>query len=416
MPATQPTKTAGDLGEPLSNTRVPKANELSAVNLEKIKDWIIAFGLELGLTDGTTVGSVWKALASALLDSDFAGAELGRLTRTGVGAYGVVKDNTAAVAPPSVTDDSSAGYSVGSLWIAPGAGAAVCIDATVGAAVWVPIPDPSASVPAAVAAAGAVGTGQSFARSDHVHAHGDQAGGTLHSEATTALAGFLSADDKDLIYERGKNADYFAEFRNYTQWNEGYQSVVSGAGATVTAPASAPAQPCYGTVYLGKGTTATGAAAIYVTRSPLLASNGRWRLAFRIYIGTLATVADDFQILFGATNGNTSSSPTVGCWFAYAGSGSPNWRARTTRVTQTDTDTGVAVAVGWNDFAIEFDQAGGHCYFYINGVQAADATTNLPLATDYIGPNLNVNGIAGALDRGFYCDYVHERAPMGAGR
>jgi len=37
------------------------------------------------------------------------------------------------------------------------------------------------------------------ARSDHVHAHGDQGGGSLHDEATTLTAGFMSTTDKDKL-------------------------------------------------------------------------------------------------------------------------------------------------------------------------------------------------------------------------
>ena len=40
------------------------------------------------------------------------------------------------------------------------------------------------------------GTSNKIARADHVHAHGDQLGGTLHDEATQVLAGFLPAADK----------------------------------------------------------------------------------------------------------------------------------------------------------------------------------------------------------------------------
>lgn len=40
------------------------------------------------------------------------------------------------------------------------------------------------------------GVSDKVARADHVHAHGDQAGGTLHDEATITVAGFLSASDK----------------------------------------------------------------------------------------------------------------------------------------------------------------------------------------------------------------------------
>ena len=53
------------------------------------------------------------------------------------------------------------------------------------------------------AAAGAItdstnaeGSATTLARSDHQHAHGVRGGGTLHAEATTSTAGFLSAADK----------------------------------------------------------------------------------------------------------------------------------------------------------------------------------------------------------------------------
>ena len=41
-----------------------------------------------------------------------------------------------------------------------------------------------------------VGASSKIARSDHVHAHGSQGGGTEHSEVTTSVAGFMSATDK----------------------------------------------------------------------------------------------------------------------------------------------------------------------------------------------------------------------------
>ncbi|NBU69856.1 MAG: hypothetical protein EBS53_00100 [Bacteroidetes bacterium] len=59
-----PTKTAGDLGTVLTNIRAPVANEFSAVNLEKIKDRIIELFQEVGLTDGSTAGSLWEAVIS----------------------------------------------------------------------------------------------------------------------------------------------------------------------------------------------------------------------------------------------------------------------------------------------------------------------------------------------------------------
>jgi hypothetical protein len=40
------------------------------------------------------------------------------------------------------------------------------------------------------------GVGTRVVRNDHVHAHGDRGGGSLHAAATTSVAGFLSAADK----------------------------------------------------------------------------------------------------------------------------------------------------------------------------------------------------------------------------
>lgn len=53
----------------------------------------------------------------------------------------------------------------------------------------------SDNLPAALGTASA-GTGNAASRYDHVHAHGNQAGGSLHSAATSGSNGFMSAGDK----------------------------------------------------------------------------------------------------------------------------------------------------------------------------------------------------------------------------
>lgn len=50
--------------------------------------------------------------------------------------------------------------------------------------------------PAKPLASASAGTSGEASRADHVHAHGNQAGGTLHALATTSTAGFMSAGDK----------------------------------------------------------------------------------------------------------------------------------------------------------------------------------------------------------------------------
>jgi hypothetical protein len=52
--------------------------------------------------------------------------------------------------------------------------------------------------PAAVGTASR-GTSEFAARSDHVHAHGNQGGGALHANATTSADGFMSAADKSKL-------------------------------------------------------------------------------------------------------------------------------------------------------------------------------------------------------------------------
>ena len=59
-------------------------------------------------------------------------------------------------------------------------------------------PTASGTVPNAVGAAGSIGVATTFARADHVHAHGAQliGDGTNHAVCTTSYAGFMSATDK----------------------------------------------------------------------------------------------------------------------------------------------------------------------------------------------------------------------------
>lgn len=53
------------------------------------------------------------------------------------GARMVGKQNLSASVDPTITDDSAAGYSVGSIWVNTSTPETlICTDATVGAAVW----------------------------------------------------------------------------------------------------------------------------------------------------------------------------------------------------------------------------------------------------------------------------------------
>jgi len=83
------------------------------------------------VTDATNV-----AAAGAVMDSDISEAE-GMLRKTGAGAYEAIKTNLAGTTAPTVNEDSGDGYAVGSMWLdTTNDKAYICLDATVGAAVW----------------------------------------------------------------------------------------------------------------------------------------------------------------------------------------------------------------------------------------------------------------------------------------
>jgi len=86
----------------------------------------------------------------------------------------------------------------------------------------------SSTTPAAVGTA-AVGTGTTAARADHVHGHGNQAGGSLHSDATTSVSGFMSGTDKTKLNGIATSAN------NYSHPNHSGDVTSAGDGAQTIA-------------------------------------------------------------------------------------------------------------------------------------------------------------------------------------
>lgn len=83
------------------------------------------------ITDSTNV-----AAATAVMDADFSAGE-GFMRKTGAGTYVAIKSNMGAAVAPTVNEDSGDGYGVGSQWVDTTADHAyICVDATMGAAVW----------------------------------------------------------------------------------------------------------------------------------------------------------------------------------------------------------------------------------------------------------------------------------------
>ena len=100
---------------------------------------------------GVTIDGV--LLKDSLVNHEYGGLEADVNAGDGfveikAGATTVIKSNTAATAGPGVSDDSAAGYAVGSVWIDTTADKAyVCLDATATAAVWTEITQGGGSGP-----------------------------------------------------------------------------------------------------------------------------------------------------------------------------------------------------------------------------------------------------------------------------
>lgn len=91
------------------------------------------------------------------------------------------------------------------------------------------------ATPLSVGSTNAEGTATSGARSDHVHAHDDQAGGSLHALATEAVAGFMSSADKtklDVI----STAKIYANTLLATAFSAGSPGSPQRAAVTFTTP------------------------------------------------------------------------------------------------------------------------------------------------------------------------------------
>jgi len=109
-------------------TKYPDTGEQAFLDADHTK----LNGIETGadVTDATNVTA-----AGAIMDGDFT-ADEGFMKKNSAGSYEAVKSNLAAVAAPTVNDDNGDGYVVGSRWLY-GNKEYVCVDMSIGAAVWI---------------------------------------------------------------------------------------------------------------------------------------------------------------------------------------------------------------------------------------------------------------------------------------
>lgn len=110
------------------------------------------------------------------------------------------------------------------------------------------------AAPVTIGTANSEGNATSLARSNHVHAHGDQAGGSLHSTATTGAHGFMSSTDKSKLDGIAANAT--ANVGTVTSVSAAAPLTITGT-ATVNPTVNIPAASSTVDGYLTKGDWAT---------------------------------------------------------------------------------------------------------------------------------------------------------------
>lgn len=101
MPATIPAKTAGSLGEALTDTRTPVDNEMSAVHVERLKSLAIEIATEIGETGSPAEGSILERLAAMEASTDWDKVE-GGITAVG-GNVTIAADTGVLVVDTSAT-------------------------------------------------------------------------------------------------------------------------------------------------------------------------------------------------------------------------------------------------------------------------------------------------------------------------
>lgn len=149
----------------------------------------------------------------------------------------------------------------------------------------------------------AAGTSVTLSRADHVHAHGDQAGGTLHSVVTTSVNGFMSAADKtklDTIQPAVLTAGHFLD--RTTLYSTNSVTYVAFLTTTFTTAASTAAiQVTFGSGQQNSNSSATNYYALYVDT------------VFHRSIGTRVSAANQPQaaVLMHQVTVSPSTSVTV---------------------------------------------------------------------------------------------------------
>lgn len=180
------------------------------------------------------------------------------------------------------------------------------------------IPAAGNATPVAVSAVGGAGVATVWSRVDHQHAHGNLSGGSLHSTATTASAGFMSASDKSkldglaTVATSGAYADLSGTPVLATVATSGSYSDLSGTPILAAVATSGSYADLTGTPILS--TVASTGSYTDLTATPVLAAvattgayadlSGKPSLAAVATSGAYADLAGKPSLAAVATSGN----------------------------------------------------------------------------------------------------------------
>lgn len=257
----------------------------------------------------------------------------------------------------------------------------------------------------------AEGAATSLARSNHTHAHGNRGGGSLHANATTSVAGFMSAADKvklDVLPSSvpdfwDSNIELHDDFPPVSTstgqvGSLGWISSSTGTAATVIRKTAELGRP--GIITLRCGSVAGGRAGIALGADGTnfcLVNGGELTAT---WIVRSAQVLSTFEMMILGLGDvvDAVGDQNNGVYFQLLGSPSPdtNWHIVTASGgTRSRVNTGIPYAVStWFKLKLTVNAAGTSVQANINGVDVGTPiTTNIPSVA--ISPIAKVDGIAG---------------------
>lgn len=330
MPITNlPTRTEGAGTHELGQTKLEDGSytdatkQVKAAFWNRLLDYVIALATEVGLTDGSTPGS---------LRADKADKTITLTAGTGLTGGGNLSANRTFTVDIAGTNP----------------------------------------LPLGTASPGASGK---VSDRDHIHAHGALTDETLHALATATAHGFLNSQDYDSVI--GKNTQWVRVWQEVLKGglSSALSSSASGTGAGVS---YLSASGRLGYLNLTTGTTSTGLARVFSNVTHWYDNAGDFLIQEVVATieGPLPDATDDYRVRLcglGLPNGTETGYAIVADRAAPVNPG--NWQFATYNAgTPTFTDLGVALDTARHRFSTVYDRAADSVAIYIDGVLRGTVT------------------------------------------